>query len=632
MAYHLLTGATGLLGQYLLCEALRKRMSMAVVVRPLSGASGRQRIEAVLQRVENQQRRALPRPVVIEGQLDRPGLDLPQPQRQWIAENCGAVIHGAASLTFYADQPRGEPYRSNLTGTRHLLQLCHETGIDQFHYISTAYVCGQRSGRVFEQELDVGQTLGNDYERSKFEAEQLVRQAAFATPPTIYRPSIIVGDSVTGYSSAFHGIYAPLRIFWQLAQQDPGWADPRVPFTSQLDLHGGERKNLVPVDWVAAAIMHIVRHSQHHGQTYHVTHPSPPAVQTIGRAFADAVGACMSSEQASCTTGEQRAPGPAVVGAENKSGELVAPQRSAGGEKDEPRTLTFSGRKAGKRGQEGPAALQAAAPNWATGNKEQLRQRLSVYEAYFRDDPEFDTANLQRAIPHLPCPPIDRDQLLRLAHAAIRGNFGWPRRPPPQLEFDLERELKPLLSVDPLTGVASGNADSSRPTKIRVAGTRPDYVTSDADDLAGCPAGLLDVSHPGRALRRSLDDSPTGARECSVDRLHLELSGPGGGAWTIDFGKGQPISAEPGIGDERGAGVYATVTAFAAIVHGKVSTKRAIRHGRLVITGDPSSFVRVETLLDTLCRNLRSWTKSSSGANGLESGKPEQADPCMKVS
>ena len=58
---------------------------------------------------------------------------------------------------------------------------------------------------MLETELDVGQTPGNDYEHSKIEAERLVRAADWLDPPTIYRPSIIVGDSRTGYTATFHG-------------------------------------------------------------------------------------------------------------------------------------------------------------------------------------------------------------------------------------------------------------------------------------------------------------------------------------------------------------------------------------------------------------------------------------------
>ena len=99
-----------------------------------------------------------------------------------------------------------------------MLELCRDLGIRQFHHVSTAYVCGLRSDRCREAELDVGQIFGNDYERSKLEAETMVRQAAYLDRPTIFRPAIIVGDSESGYTSTFHGFYALLKLAHTLAR------------------------------------------------------------------------------------------------------------------------------------------------------------------------------------------------------------------------------------------------------------------------------------------------------------------------------------------------------------------------------------------------------------------------------
>ncbi len=116
----------------------------------------------------------LPRPVVIEGELGEVDLGLDGGDLRWISRHCRSVIHNAANLTFHSNGRDSEPWLSNLEGTRRILDLCRTAGISQFHYISTAYVCGLRQGRVLETELDVGQTPGNAYEHSKIEAEKLV--------------------------------------------------------------------------------------------------------------------------------------------------------------------------------------------------------------------------------------------------------------------------------------------------------------------------------------------------------------------------------------------------------------------------------------------------------------------------
>ncbi len=382
--YLLLTGATGLLGQYLLRDLLRAGVRVAALVRSTRHATARQRVELALRHFEQQAGRLLPRPVVLEGDLTQPGLGLAPAHADWIAEHCTAVLHSAASITFYADSATGEPYRTNVDGTRHLLELCPQTRLESFHHVSTAYVCGRRAGRIGESELDAGQTFGNDYERSKLEAERLVRQAAFPTPATIYRPAILVGDSHSGYTSTFHGFYAPLKILWQLAQHDPSWASPTVPFIEQLGLRGDECKNVVPVDWASAVIAHILRRPEHHGRTYHLAPSQPVPVRDIEQAIAQAVSS--------------RAP-----------------------------------------------AQPAASPQLSVPPRDALHEALDVYRAYFRDDPRFDTSNARDAAPHLPCPDFDATKLTRLAQYAIDTNFGWPRPLPSPMPLDLDQALRPLL-------------------------------------------------------------------------------------------------------------------------------------------------------------------------------------------
>ena len=202
MAYSLLTGPTGLLGSYLLRDALDAGRHIAVLIRPTRSESVRGRVESMLARLEKVGGRVLPRPVVIEGDLTQPGLGIDTASVRWIARHCDAVIHSAANLAWEGDPP-GEPWLSNVQGMHEMLELCRTTGIRQFHHISTAYVCGQREGCVLETELDEGQQFNNDYERSKTAAEKILRSAKHLDSLTVYRPSIIVGDSRTGFTTAF---------------------------------------------------------------------------------------------------------------------------------------------------------------------------------------------------------------------------------------------------------------------------------------------------------------------------------------------------------------------------------------------------------------------------------------------
>lgn len=365
----LLTGATGLLGRYLLRDLSLAGHKLAVVVRPTERQAADARVASLLAAWDRHGAPSLPMPHVLVGDITEPGLGLSGDDRDWVARHCDMVLHNAASLEFEATSgEEGEPWRSNLGGTRNMLDLCRETGIVDFHHVSTAYVCGLRTDVVREDQLDVGQAFGNDYEKSKLQSETLVRQADFLAPPTIYRPAIIVGDSQTGYTTTFHGYYALVRLAVALTRLVEG-AD-QIDWSIPLhDLSGNEAKNLVPVDWVSAAISEIIGQRRLWGTTYHLTPADPVKAETIREVIEK------------------------VVGYEG--------------------TTAFAG--AGRSG----AAVSPIGEELEAAFYEQMR----IYATYWRNDPTFDRTNLLAALPHLPCPVLDHDRLLMLAETAIRMNF-----------------------------------------------------------------------------------------------------------------------------------------------------------------------------------------------------------------
>ncbi|MEI8374778.1 MAG: SDR family oxidoreductase [Planctomycetota bacterium] len=383
--YHLLTGATGLLGSYLLRDCLLAGRRMAVLVRPSKSESARQRVETLLRQWELSLETSLPRPVVLEGDLSEIDLGLDNRTLDWIGRHCTSVFHNAASLVFRGDDLDGEPYLSNVEGTRRMLELCRRTGVRQFHHVSTAYVCGLREGRVLESDVEVGQTAGNVYEKTKLQAEMLVRTADFLDPPTIYRPSIIVGDSQTGYTTTYHGFYAPLKLAHTMVSKVARGATAGNLLVESLGIKGDDRKNFVPVDWVSAVMCHIHGRPEFHGTTYHVTSPQPPLILDMASVMQKVV--------------EDLSPLGDPDSSWNLDGEWFA--------------KTF-------------------------------RDQLGIYGAYWRDDPQFDVTNTLRAAPHLPCPNLDREMMSRLSRFAIDGNFGRVRRTKHKPEFDVHSHMRRL--------------------------------------------------------------------------------------------------------------------------------------------------------------------------------------------
>ena len=166
------------------------------------------------------------------------------------------VIHSAATVRF--DHSLDEARRINVEGTRRILDFT--SGVRElrsFAYVGTAYVAGNRSGLVREDELVVGQSYRNTYEQTKAEAEALVQSRLKRLPGVILRPSIIVGDSKTGVTSSFKMMYWPLKIYARhLWRTVPGYAD------AVLDI--------VPVDFVARSVAHLLFEEAALGCTVHL--------------------------------------------------------------------------------------------------------------------------------------------------------------------------------------------------------------------------------------------------------------------------------------------------------------------------------------------------------------------------
>ncbi|HTN04680.1 MAG TPA: SDR family oxidoreductase, partial [Planctomycetaceae bacterium] len=342
MSYHLLTGATGLLGNYLMRNLLLAGVPVAVLVRPGRRQTARQRVELLLAEWEDVLGQPLPRPVVLEGDISQPDLGLDAVSLRWAAEYCTAVIHNAASLTFHATSREGEPFRSNIEGTRNVLEFCRGTRIRKFHHVSTAYVAGLRTGRVLETEQDVGQKFSNDYEESKLAAEQMVREADFIDTPTVFRPAIIIGDSKTGVTTTYHGFYAALQLVHTIVKSQPinesGYV---MGQTARLALTGQETKHLVPVDWVADFMLHVLQNPELHGKTYHLTPKHPVTTRTIRDVLEDS----------------NRFFGAHFVG--------------------------------------------AARPENLSDAEAVFYDHIRVYDSYWRMDPEFDRTNTEAAAPHM---------------------------------------------------------------------------------------------------------------------------------------------------------------------------------------------------------------------------------------
>jgi long-chain acyl-CoA synthetase len=256
----LVTGATGFLGLEVLSRLIdeTERKVFAIVRAPDERAAD-ERLRGLLRRAKGPHAAADGQVEVVHGDIEQPALGLDQRRQDQLTEQVSDVLHIAATVSFML--PLEQSRRINVGGTKHALQLaerCSERGeFRRFSYVSTAYVAGTHSGAFTEDDLDVGQGFHNAYEATKFEAECLVRGHAERMPIQVFRPSIIVGDSTTGWTTSFNVIYAPLKVF----QRQRIYA---IPGSS------GAPVDVVPIDYVADAITELVQHPEPDRVTHHL--------------------------------------------------------------------------------------------------------------------------------------------------------------------------------------------------------------------------------------------------------------------------------------------------------------------------------------------------------------------------
>ena len=168
--------------------------------------------------------------------------------------------------------------RVNVAGTRSVLDLARDAGrLERLVHWSTTTVSGNREGTVYEEDLETGQKFHNGYERTKYEAEKLVRGAMRQLPVTVLRPSIIVGDSKTGEIDRLDG---PYYLMVLIATNASGL---RLPILGR----GDAPLHLVPIDYVIEAAWQVAHSQGAAGKTFHLVDPQPMSARDVFEGVAE---------------------------------------------------------------------------------------------------------------------------------------------------------------------------------------------------------------------------------------------------------------------------------------------------------------------------------------------------------
>lgn len=268
---YFVTGGTGFIGRYVLERLLERKGRIYVLVRPQS----KERMDAIVERLGAPKGRI----VQVTGDITEPHLGLSAADREKINKVDHFLHLGAIYDITATDQQNRE---TNVGGTINAVRLANQLDHATFHLVSSIAIAGRYNGVFREDMFDAGQKLEFPYDRTKFESEQIVREEVTG-PWRVYRPGVVVGDSKTGVIDKIDGPYLIFKWIKRASDRLPAW----LPTPGIM----GGRANMVPVDFVAGAIDHLMHKDGLDGRAFHLVDPYPPSIGEAISTFANAAGA-----------------------------------------------------------------------------------------------------------------------------------------------------------------------------------------------------------------------------------------------------------------------------------------------------------------------------------------------------
>ncbi len=216
---------------------------------------------------------------LLTGDITKPNLGLSQTDLDYALAETTIIFHLAA--IYDLGVARDLALRVNVTGTHNVNEFARRVhSLRHYHYVSTCYVAGKRTGRILETELQHTAGFRNYYEETKYLAELEVQALQSELPVTIHRPSVVCGDSQTGETAKYDGVYYLIHYLWK-------WPSVLSSFNignRDVDL------NLVPVDFVVEAMATLAEEPLSIGKTVQLADPAPLSTKDLFDNIAHAIG------------------------------------------------------------------------------------------------------------------------------------------------------------------------------------------------------------------------------------------------------------------------------------------------------------------------------------------------------
>jgi nucleoside-diphosphate-sugar epimerase len=273
-----LTGFPGFIAERLVARLAKEEIQFFLLVQP---QFVQQAVETI-KNISDSSGAPLENFAVIEGDITQPDLGMDPDDAAAVRYETTDVFHLAAIYDLAVERDLAN--RVNLEGTKSVNEFVRGLKLlKRYNYVSTCYVAGKRTGLILESELQHDKGFRNHYEETKYLAETEVERLKSELPVTIYRPSVVVGDSRTGETAKYDGIYYLINYL------------RKAPFLLRAINVGNSkvRLNLVPVDFVVEAIARLSTDDQAVGKTIAIADRSP---LTTGELF-DAIAVEMTGRR-----------------------------------------------------------------------------------------------------------------------------------------------------------------------------------------------------------------------------------------------------------------------------------------------------------------------------------------------
>jgi len=269
-----LTGFPGFIAGRLVKQLATDGARLLLLVQP----TFRARAQADLARICAETGASFDQFQILAGDITQTDLGLSAAARTQARAETTSIFHLAAIYDLAVAHDLA--MRVNVAGTQHVNEFAHTLqNLRRYNYVSTCYVAGRRTGLIREAELQHDAGFRNYYEETKYLAELEVERLKAELPLTIHRPAVVCGDSRTGETTKYDGVYYLINY---LRKQ------PRLLALANIG-NRGVRLNVVPVDFVVEAIQTLARDERAVGATVQIADPQPLTTYELFETIAHAL-------------------------------------------------------------------------------------------------------------------------------------------------------------------------------------------------------------------------------------------------------------------------------------------------------------------------------------------------------